>query len=401
MRPASFQARNVAGGCASRPGCGSASGRCDRCAAGATTLPSGGCLRRGRASRPWSRGRLRRAGRSPRAARRSSPRHGRTSASCRAPCRRHRGARRRRREGARTRATPVRGRSRRRCRSRSPAALRGSRESGGCSSSRRSGVGCGRRAARRRRARAAAAPTSCRRDGPLASRSSAASLMALPARGAPAASRARAAPAGGRRRRLRVDRDRAQARAEVAVAKMKSQANGSGHWSRRGRRSSAAAPGRVEALPGVVEGGTRGIVERRGHARVQRVVGAEVEVAGEDRRDRLRLAPGTGRRHRSARGRRGRGRRPRRGARAAPRPAPRAGLRVVLEVRRHHAERPERRLRRRPRAASAACCAPPVGRPRQLMAQHLRTGRRVRIMLPKRRRVPSGRRRRPARRRSR
>ena len=36
------------GGCASRPGCGSASGRCGRCAAGAATLPSGARLRRGR-----------------------------------------------------------------------------------------------------------------------------------------------------------------------------------------------------------------------------------------------------------------------------------------------------------------------------------------------------------------
>ena len=102
---------------------------------------------------------------------------------------------------------PGAGRSRRRCRSRSPAALRRSKGSGGCSSGGRCGLATGRAGtgskratARRRRGRAARATarrrrrSGHRRDGDLALNRSSRS----PAHDAPTASPARRGPAGGR-----------------------------------------------------------------------------------------------------------------------------------------------------------------------------------------------------------
>ena len=112
------------------------------------------------------------------------------------------------------------------------------------------------------------------------------------------------------RPQLRADED------EVAV-----QLGLAGHPSSRRCGTSPDAARRVREVPGVGER-RRAVGERRQHPRVQRVVGLEVEVAGDDRRRRPQVACGTARRSSSAiapgaRVRRG----PRRRSRAAPRPA--------------------------------------------------------------------------------
>ncbi len=68
------------------------------CAAARTIAPSAQCRPRGPRSRPWWRERLCRAASLRPAVRRWFPRSGRTSASCRSPCRRPRTGRRARRE---------------------------------------------------------------------------------------------------------------------------------------------------------------------------------------------------------------------------------------------------------------------------------------------------------------
>ena len=149
----------------------------------------------------------------------------------------------------------------------------------------------------------------------------------------------------------------------------------------------------VQRVPGIEQRRHRRIVERRRQPRVQRIVGPEVEVAGEDRRDASAPASGTARsRSRARRGRRARGRRPRRGARAAPRPGPCAAR--ASSTRGASSSRAAARTAsrtHRPRAACAACCAR-SGRPATAAdaAAPAATGSRLRIMLPKRRRAPPG-----------
>ena len=244
---------------------------------------------------------------------------------------------------------------------------------------------------------AAAPRTSCARDGPrpatprsatATGRSRAASLIATAGTRRARPSRARRAPAGGRsppssRRRRR----RAGAGARSRVAKMKSQAKASGHWSRSwtpivggcglrrdaGNCQASSKAGTRASSNGAVMRACSGSSGRKLKSPV-RIAETVCGWAWNGSPESLRARSSRACPHASAWR-----------ARSASTCAARCALRVVLEVRRHHAQRPERRLRRRASSSirgmlRTAGSAGHGSCTRSTCA----TGRRLRIMLPKR-----------------
>ena len=147
----------------------------------------------------------------------------------------------------------------------------------------------------------------------------------------------------------------------------------------------------MESLPCVLEYRHARLAERSADPGMKGVARPEIEVSGEDRRDALRLAIERAIRRSRRRRRRGRGRKLRRGGRAVPRPARRAA--APSSTRGASSSRAAARTarRRRPRRAMRGMLRTvgSEGHGSNLRSAQ-RTGKRLRIMLPNLRRLPSG-----------
>ena len=175
-------------------------------------------------------------------------------------------------------------------------------------------------------------------------------------------SRARAAAAGGPTPGWRASTAIACSRGRRSrLAKTKSQVKGSGHCSRSCTPTvGACSHAGMQHRPRVLEGG-HPLVEGRDHARVGRVGGAAVEVAGQHRRRRLRQAVERALGAIDLAGRGAHARSPRHAGRERPRPGPRAAARSSTRGGWSSPAAGRRAPAPPPRAASAAC-GPPRGR---------------------------------------